>query len=125
MEEVRKVDLFVQDTFFRHFDMYKYSLVYKDELALSTTQTFSFAEPKKPEAIYGSNTQKALFEEVKELRDYFSEDEQLAIKKKLEFFASPEGRAQKVLDAEMERIGDYLDAQMRKQDEDLLAKVKK
>ena len=66
-----------------------------------------------------------MFEEVKELRDYFSEDEQLAIKKKLEFFASPEGRAQKVLDAEMERIGDYLDAQMRKQDEDLLAKVKK
>ena len=81
MEEVKKVDLFVQDSFFRHFDMYKYSLVYKDELALRTAQTFSFKEPKKPEAIQGSNTQKALFEEVKELRDYFSEEEQLAIKK--------------------------------------------
>ena len=45
MEEVRKVDLFVQDSFFRHFDMYKYALVFKDELALTTSETFEYVEP--------------------------------------------------------------------------------
>ena len=32
MEEVKKIDLFVQDSFFRHFDMYKFILTVKDEL---------------------------------------------------------------------------------------------
>ena len=26
LEEVKKIDLYAQDTFFRHFDMYKFSL---------------------------------------------------------------------------------------------------
>ena len=49
----------------------------------------------------------------------------MAIEQELEFYASPEGRAQRVLDEEMMRIQDYLEAQMKKQDEEVLAKVKK
>ena len=95
MEDVRKIDLFVQDSFFRHFDMYKYSLVYKDELKLSTTQTFSFYNPGKKllGPLKSENTMPARFSEIKDLQDYFSEEEQLAIQKELDFLASPEGRA--------------------------------
>jgi len=34
LEEVKLIDLFAQDTFFRHFDMYKFSLTVKDEMQL-------------------------------------------------------------------------------------------
>lgn len=44
LEDVKKIDLFVQDTFFRHFDMYKYCLTNKEELTLVNTKLFNHEE---------------------------------------------------------------------------------
>ena len=36
LDDVKTINLFVLDTFFRHFDMYKYTLTSKDSLQLET-----------------------------------------------------------------------------------------
>ena len=36
LADVKKIDLFVLDTFYRHYDMYKYALTIKDMLHLTT-----------------------------------------------------------------------------------------
>ena len=48
LDEVKKIDLYTQDSFFRHFDMYKYCLTVKDEMMLKTETIFSHSEPELP-----------------------------------------------------------------------------
>ena len=32
LEDIKEIDLFAQDTFYRHYDMYKYALTIRDEM---------------------------------------------------------------------------------------------
>jgi len=45
LADVKAIDLFVQDTFFKHFDMYFYALTVKDVLQLKTVPIFENVEP--------------------------------------------------------------------------------
>ena len=45
LEDVKAIDLFAQDTFFRHYDMYKYALTYQVELSLKTGTMFTYQTP--------------------------------------------------------------------------------
>ena len=74
-----------------------------EELNLKNTQTFNHEEPEA-QSIEAPGTHKVRYAEIKELKEYFSTEEAAAIKKELEFMASPEGRAQRLLDDEMSRI---------------------
>ena len=40
LDEVKAIDLFALDTFFRHYDMYKYALTVSKELSLKTQTMF-------------------------------------------------------------------------------------
>ena len=73
LEEVSKIDLFAQDTFFQHFDMYKFSLTYKDELSLATEDYFSLPKEDVHLKIGGGTDVK--FSEIAELKEYFSAEE--------------------------------------------------
>jgi hypothetical protein len=43
--DVKKIDLFVQDTYFKHYSMYSYVLTVKDMLQMSTKTVFETKEP--------------------------------------------------------------------------------
>ena len=47
LEDIKKVDLYAQDSFFRNFEMYKYALTYKDELKMTNGETFQHEEPEQ------------------------------------------------------------------------------
>ena len=40
LEDIKKIDLYAQDTFFAQFDLYKFSLTFRDQLLLSTVALF-------------------------------------------------------------------------------------
>lgn len=48
LADVKAIDLFVQDNFFRLFDMYSYALTVKDVLRLTTVTAFKPLEPAAP-----------------------------------------------------------------------------
>ena len=41
LDDVKAIDLYALDTFYRHFDMYKYALTVTDMLKLQTTEMFN------------------------------------------------------------------------------------
>ena len=102
LEEVKKVDLFAQDTFFLHFDMYKFSLTYKDELALQTDDYFSLPSEVKHLKIQEGTAVKS--SEINQLSEYFSAEEQEAIRKEQEYNLHGPGKISRILNDEMERL---------------------
>jgi len=48
LEDVKKIDLFALDTFYRHYSMYAYALTLQNMLALKSVQMFSHVEPDTP-----------------------------------------------------------------------------
>lgn len=90
LEEVKKIDLYTQDTFFQHFEMYKFSLTFKDEMILSTEDYFSLPDEVKHLKISAGNPIKS--SEIEELKEYFSADEQEAIRKEQEYLLHGPGK---------------------------------
>ena len=102
LEEVKKVDLYVQDTFFRHFDMYKFSLVFKDELKLNTSEPFAL--PQVTQHLKISEGKKIKSSEINELAEYFSTEEQEAMRKEQEYMLHGPGKIQRLLDQEYQKL---------------------
>ena len=46
LEDVKAIDLFALDTFYRHYDMYKYALTVTDQLQLASMEMFVQKEPQ-------------------------------------------------------------------------------
>lgn len=101
LEEVKKIDLHTQDTFFRHFDMYKFTLTVKDQCFLKTDQFFSHAEPVLPKISEGSTIKHS---EIKEFKEYFSNDEREAMKREEEYLLHGPGKIERILNEELERL---------------------
>ena len=77
LEEVKKIDLYAQDTFFKHFEMYKMTLTVKDELSLGTEEVFTHADPNMQGLQEGKTIK---FQEIEELTEFFSPEEQEALR---------------------------------------------
>lgn len=45
LDDVKKINDFVLDNFYRHYSMYKYALTVQDNLVLKTEQMFNHEEP--------------------------------------------------------------------------------
>ncbi len=74
LNDVKKIDLFVQDTYFKHFSMYQYTLTVKDQLELKTKTTF---EPNEPAVIDLLNSAVEVpAREIDEIYQYLSQTEQ-------------------------------------------------
>ena len=65
-EEVKKINLYVMDTFYRHFDMYKYSMTSKEELNLKSWQMFEQKE-SEPELKKLDEGKEIKFSEIPQL----------------------------------------------------------
>lgn len=66
---MKKIDLFALDTFYRHFDMYKYALTVKDMLHLTTGQMMVVPQPVFADLGEASAAEVA---ELDELQEYMS-----------------------------------------------------
>ena len=93
-EEVKKIDLYAQDSFFRHFDMYKFTLTVKDEMLLKTKDLLKTEKPKLSKITAGK---KARYTDIQDLKGYFSKEELEAIKKEQEYMQSGPGMIERVL----------------------------
>ena len=45
LSDVKKIDLFALDTFYRHYDMYKYALTVKEQLHLTSGGMIEVTKP--------------------------------------------------------------------------------
>ena len=46
LDDVKKIDEFVLDNFYRHYPMYKYALTVQENLVLNTSELFTHTDPK-------------------------------------------------------------------------------
>lgn len=49
LADVKKIDLYALDTFYRHFDMYKYALTVKEQLHLTSGGMMEVPRPTFPD----------------------------------------------------------------------------
>ena len=78
LSDVKKIDLFALDTFYRHFDMYKYALTVRDMLHLTTGEMMVVPQPVFAELNEAGSAEVA---ELDELQDYMSAQEKSVIAK--------------------------------------------
>lgn len=74
LNDVKKIDLFVQDTYFKHYSMYQYTLTVKDQLELKTKTTFELNEPTVIDLLNSAVEVPA--REIDEIYQYLSQTEQ-------------------------------------------------
>lgn len=98
--------------------MYKFSLTFKDELYLSTEDYFSLPAEVKQKKLADATQIKS--SEIDELKDYFSAEEQEAIRKEQEYLLHGPGKIQRILNDEMERLQTYMEDKIKNQDDDFL-----
>ena len=53
LDDVKKIDAFVLDSFYRHYEMYKYALTVQDNLVLKTNELYSHSDPKNTDLAEG------------------------------------------------------------------------
>ena len=70
LQDVKEIDLFVQDTFYRHYDMYKYTLTAQVMLNLSSGP--AMVEPKRQKAADLKAAKELKVTEVDILQEYMS-----------------------------------------------------
>ena len=119
LDDVKAIDLFALDTFYRHYDMYKYALTVQDQLQLNTVEMFIQKEPVVSSLVTG---QEMAIYEVPELMQFLSESEKEAIEREKEYRLHGPGRIETIIDQEMEGLMVYMKERMNKQDEDFIAK---
>ena len=101
--------------------MYKFSLTFKDELHLTTEDYFSLPSETKHKNLTDATAIKS--SEIEELKEYFSVEEQEAIRKEQEYLLHGPGKIQRILNDEMERLQSYMENKIKDQDEEFLTKM--
>ena len=120
LKDVKTIDLFCQDTFFRHFEMYKYALTVKSELSLQTTEVLTLLEP----SLQGfEGVVEIPARDIDQIYQYLTERERAEFERQKEYMLHGPGRIETVVNAEMEKL--YKDMQdcIEKQDADFMAKL--
>ena len=74
-------------------------------------------EPKLPTIEQG---QKIKFSEIPDLQEYFSADEMEAMRAEQEYMTNGPGKIEAILNAEMERLQQYMEEKIAQQDEEFL-----
>ncbi len=120
LTDVKKIDLFALDTFYRHFDMYKYALTVKDMLHLTTEKMMEVPKPAFCELNDASTIEVT---QLDELQEYMSQNERDVIARQREYMENGPGKVESILNAEMGKLYERMDEQIKTQDEDFMNKV--
>jgi len=123
LEDVKAINSHVQDTFYRFYGMYLYSLT-KDQLILLRTEAQSqLEEPSQAKLCDGKVI--APREVEGDLKQFLSEGELAQIEKENEYMLRGPGRIEKIMRTEMDKLGTHMEEKIRQQDEDFLNKLSK
>lgn len=120
LDDVKKIDEFVLDNYFRHYEMYKYALTVQENLVLQTNELFTHQDPKNTNLEEGKLIPPR---EIDDLKQYFSRAEEEAILREQEYMTKGPGRIERIMREEMEKLQTHLEEKIKKQDEEFLAKV--
>ena len=81
--------------------MYRHILTVKENITFSTDRVFTHTQPLLPKVNDG---QVVSFKQVPELNEFFSTDEQEAMKREQEYHENGPGKIEKILNDEMDRL---------------------
>ena len=109
LEDLKKVDIFVQSSFFKHFEMYRHILTVKDAMTFKTDRVFTHTEQLLPKVEEGKVVN---FKVVPELNEFFSVEEQEAIKREQEYHENGPGKIEKILNEEMDRLAQNMEVKI-------------
>lgn len=110
LADVKKIDLFALDTFYRHFDMYSYALTVKDMLHLTSGQMMEVAKP----TFAGLNEASVVeVTQLDELQEYMSENERDVIARQRDYMENGAGRIEAILNSEMGKLYTRMDDQIK------------
>ena len=123
LEDVKAINSHVQDTFYRFYGMYLYSLT-KDQLILLRTEAQSQLE-EPSQAKLGDGKVIAPREVEGDLKQFLSEGGLAQIEKENEYMLRGPGRIEKIMRTEMDKLGTHMEEKIRQQDEDFLNKLSK
>ena len=123
LEDVKAINSHVQDTFYRFYGMYLYSLT-KDQLILLRTEAQSQLE-EPSQAKLGDGKVIAPREVEGDLKQFLSEGELAQIEKENEYMLRGPARIEKIMRTEMDKLGTHMEEKIRQQDEDFLNKLSK
>ena len=117
LADVKKIDLFALDTFFRHFDMYKYALTVKEQLNLTSGGMMEAPQPMFADLAEGEavevNAEDAL-------QEYMSQNERDEIARQRDYMEHGAGKIESILNGEMSKLYSKMDEQIRAQDDDFM-----
>lgn len=117
LTDVKKIDLFALDTFYRHFDMYKYALTVKDMLHLTTGEMMVVPQPAFAELNDAGTAEVA---ELDELQDYMSQQEKAVIAKQRDYMLNGPGKVEAILNKEMGSLYSRMEENIKTQDDDFM-----
>ena len=121
LADVKAVDLFVQDTLFKHFDMYAYALTVKDVLQLKTVPVFDKVEPTQVKEL--SKAAEIPARDIDEIYEYLTEEEKNEFNRQKEYMLNGPGRIEAIINGEMDKLFNKMQEKIAKQDEEFFAKM--
>ncbi len=110
----------MQETFFRYYNFYLYTLTRKETLILTTTKQFEMEEQPLQKLEAGKLIPPR---EIEDLKQFFSEEELLQIEKENEYMLRGPGRIERIMREEMEKLAFHMEDKIKRQDEEFLLKV--
>ena len=120
LSDIKKIDLFALDTFYRHFDMYKYALTVKEQLHLTSGGMIEVAKPHFADLNHAESVEVT---QINQLQDYMSQNEREIIAKQRDYMEKGPGKIEQILNGEMAKLYQRMDEQIRLQDEEFMTKV--
>lgn len=101
LDDVKRIDNFTAESFYRHFDIYLYTLTPKHMLVLETQRMFT----QKDQPLIKLDAAKIVpAREIEDLKQYFSRAEEDAIKREEEYMTKGPGRIERIMREEMEKL---------------------
>ena len=101
LADVKEIDLFAQDTSFRHFDMYAYVLTERAMLCLKTNPILARGEPAMAE-LEGATEIPA--RDIDVIYQYLTEEERAEFERQKDYMLNGPGRIETILNREMDNL---------------------
>ena len=121
LQDVKDIDEFVLDTFYRHYDMYKYALTVKDLLHLESVPVMHKVEAQTFDNL--TQAREVSMHSFEALQEYMSQQEKDAFERERDYMEKGPGKIEAILNEEMTRLLASMDEKIKTQDEEFMAKV--
>ena len=123
LDDVKAINDHVQDSFYRFYNMYLYSLTKEQLIILATEPQVVLEEPPQSKLTEGRIIPAREVEG--DIRQFLSESEIAQIEKENEYMLRGPGRIERIMREEMDKLANHMEDKIRQQDEDFLNRLSK